>query len=116
MQWVRFVILCEWLYLLGGRRVLALGLIGAVLTGLLLFGSLVGAIAVSRGPLPRRHYVDQPQRQAGKVREDQLKALGLDRHKHRPVTRDWNQVRQEQLRQLGLERQAKNQNNVVTAR
>lgn len=108
MHTIRFIALCYWLRLLGGPRVLALGLLGALLTGVVLFGSLIGAIAVSRGPVPRPHHTQQPQREARKVREAQLGALGLRRQQEQPrVVRGWNKVREEQLKQLGLDRQGK---------
>ena len=107
MHLVRFALISFWLYAVGGRRVLAFGLAGGLLAALLLFGSLIGSIAVSRGPLPHRALnPEQPQRDAGKVHQEQLGALGLHRQKdHTPVVRDWKQVREEQLKQLGLARQ-----------
>ena len=110
MDLFRFGIFCWGLKRIGGERVLVFTLLTGIVVFVLVFGSLVGAIAHDRTrslhPLNR----PEPQRQAEQVRKDQLRQLGLERQHHQTVTRDWEQLRKEQLRQLGLDRQGKPQN------
>ncbi len=87
MSLVRLVLFCLGLRSLGGPGVLAFTLVCGGLMAALLFGSMVTMIARTRGPV-------RP-------------AMEHRRQQQEPETRDWNRVREEQLRQLGLDRQGK---------